>query len=66
MTSAQKKYSDGMKEEAMKTLRKASQNFEEDRDYGFTQWSAVYNLPKGTLKLAVHMDYEHIYKYSIN
>ena len=67
MTSAQKKYSDGMKEEeAMETLRKASQNFEEDRDYGFTQWSAVYNLPKGTLKLAVHMDYEHIYKYSIN
>ena len=67
MTNAKNTHPNGMSEEfAMETMKKASQNFEEDRDYGYTQWSAVYNMIKGTVDVCVHMDYEQVYKFSIN
>ena len=66
MTAAKRKYNRGMPESiAMHTMAVASQNCEEDSDFGFTQWSAVYNLPKGTVDVCVHMDYEHVYRYHI-
>ena len=50
-------------EECMNALQKASQNCLVGKDHGYTQWSAVYNLNQKTLKLSVHSDYEHVFKY---
>lgn len=52
-------------EECMKALEKASQNCLKGKDHGYTQWSAVYNLKKQTVRIAVHSDYEHIREYSL-
>lgn len=52
-------------EDAMKALEEASQNCLKHKDHGFTQWSAVYNLNQKTLALAVHSDYEKVYRYKL-
>ena len=66
MTAAMAQYSRGMPERtAMRTLSVVSQDCRDGSGLSFTQWSAVYNLRQKTLKLCVHMDYDHCYEYAL-
>ncbi|MDO5435021.1 MAG: hypothetical protein Q4G19_01480 [Clostridia bacterium] len=57
---------DGISEEdCMKALEKASQNCLAGKDLGFTQWSAVYNLNRQSIRLALHTDYKQLYTFSL-
>lgn len=67
LASAIERHPEGITEqECMEALREASQNCLINKDHGFTQWSAVYNLNRKTLDLAVHSDYEHIHRFELN
>jgi len=66
LTACLGKYKNGMSEEiAMRTLQLASQNNLEGSDVGLTQWSSLYNLDKGIMKLTVFADYSKTYEYKI-
>lgn len=52
-------------DEAMNLLYLASQNGPEGRFTAFTQWTSLYNLDKGTMKLTVFTDFDNVYEYSI-
>ena len=61
-----KKYRKGMSEElAMRTLQLASQNVLEGSDVSLTQWSSLYNLHRGTMKLTLFADYSKTYEFKI-
>jgi len=51
--------------EAMALLEKVSQNPYKKQFVGFTQWSGLYDLSRGALKLSVFLDYEKTYEYRI-
>lgn len=66
MKASMSKYSQGMPENvAMHTLAVASQNTRDGSGQSFTQWSAVYNLKRQTLKLCVHMNYDKVFQYEL-
>ena len=66
LVKAMKKYPKGMsKEETMKTLEEVRQNCFEDRDIGFTQWSAVYDLKNACFDVCLHMNYDKVYHFSL-
>lgn len=66
MKACLNKYKNGMSEElAMRALQLASQNNLEGSDVSLTQWSSLYNLHKGTMKLTVFADYSKTYNYKI-
>ena len=66
LVSTLKKFKDCMSAKAAKhALALVSQDRHENKDVGFTQWSAIYNFVQGTLKLYVHMDYDKCYEYKI-
>lgn len=66
LANAIKKHSKGMSEEdAMKALKEASQNCLEDKDYGYTQWSAVYNLVQKTFDVVIHSKWEKVYHFDL-
>lgn len=61
-----KKYKKGMSPElAMRTLQLASQNVIEGSDVSMTQWSSLYDLDRGTLKLSLLADYSKYYEFKI-
>ncbi len=51
-------------EEAMQVLKSASQPLSDDKT-SYTQWSAVYNLESLQVSIAIKMDYDAIYYFSI-
>ena len=51
-------------EEAMDLLEAVSQQPREGKDSS-TQWSCVYNQTDGTVRVAMSMDYEHVYTFSL-
>lgn len=66
MEACMNKYKNGMTDElAIRSLQLASQNNIEGSDVGLTQWSALYNLNEGTMKLTIFADFTKIYKYKI-
>ncbi len=67
LAAAIAEHPDGITEaECMQALERASQNCLVGKDHGFTQWSAVYNLNRRTLQLAVHSDYERIFSFALD
>lgn len=51
-------------EEGMELLASVSQKVKKDKT-STTQWSCLYNQTKGTVTIAMGMDYENLYTYSI-
>ena len=49
----------------MDILKAAARNFNVPDADCSTQWSEIFNLEKGTLGIAIDMDYDHIYQYTI-
>ncbi|MCF0150545.1 MAG: hypothetical protein HUJ80_03950 [Firmicutes bacterium] len=57
----------GMPEDmTMHALALCSQDCRNASDRGFTQWSAIYNLDKLTLKLWLRMDYSKAYEFQLS
>jgi len=52
-------------DEAMNALLLCSQNGAEGRFQGLTQWSSLYNLHRGTMKLTLFADFSKTYEYKI-
>ena len=51
-------------EEAMDLLEAVSQQPQPEKRSS-TQWSCVYNQSRGTVFIAMGMDYDHLYQFSI-
>jgi len=66
LADALESHPEGMtEEEGRKVLEEVSQDRRIGKYIGFTQWSAVYNLVRKTMKLWVHMDYGKCYEFKL-